>query len=405
MANAYALSGTNLTSFSSANPAVGTTTAITGLAMGDTLVGIDFRPQNGMLYGLGVGGGPAGSATLYAISTETGVATAIGSPIAFDVPITGTTFGFDFNPTVDRIRVVTDAGMNFRINPNTGAAIDGNPMVAGIQPDGSINGATTTVDGTAYTNNQPNSTVTTLYTLSAATDQLFIQNPPNNGTRTVPLNVTLNGNPLNFTGVNGFDIAAGVNVTTSNSQASGSALAGLTVGGVTSLYSIDLMTGAATLVGPILGGATPASGLAVQSGLGGIPAIGLSADGTQLVRFDAATPGTTTTVAVTGIAPGETLAAIDFRPQTGQLYAFGVNDVANTATVYLVDPQTGALTIVGTAGQIAFVDAMGNPIDLPNPAVGYGMDFNPAVDRIRITTETGLNFRINPNIGAAGRRR
>ena len=66
---AYALSGSNLIQFDPANPTVGTTTAITGVTAGDVLVGIDFRPINGMLYGLGVNDG-VGTATLYAISTR-----------------------------------------------------------------------------------------------------------------------------------------------------------------------------------------------------------------------------------------------------------------------------------------------------------------------------------------------
>ena len=132
--SAYALSGSNLVSFDQTNPTVGTTIPITGLTLGDTLVGIDFRPQNGFLYSLGVGGGPAGTGTLYAISARTGQATAIGGPIAFvdadgvtpvPLPVSGN-YGFDFNPTVDRIRVTTDTGLNFRINPNNGALVDGN---------------------------------------------------------------------------------------------------------------------------------------------------------------------------------------------------------------------------------------------------------------------------------------
>jgi uncharacterized repeat protein (TIGR01451 family) len=396
---AHALSGSNLVSFDPTSPTVGTTIIITGLTLGEALVGIDFRPQNGFLYGLGVNT-TTGTATLYAISARTGVATAVGAPggIAFDVPITGSDFGFDFNPTVDRIRVTTDTGLNFRINPNNGAPVDGDAGTIGIQMDGPINGATTTVDATAYTNNQPNVTVTTLYTLAAATDQLFIQNPPNNGTQTVPINITLNGNSLDFSASNGFDIPAGVDVTTANSPASGSGLAVLTVGGITGVYSINLTTGAATRVGDLLDGTSPASGLAIQNDLGGIPAIALAADGTSLVRFNTATPGTATSVALTGVAAGEEAVGIDFRPQTGQLYAFAVDAATNTGTIYFVDPQTGAATAIGPAGQIALVDAAGNPIDLP--AGGYDMDFNPTVDRIRVTTDTGLNFRINPNNGA-----
>ena len=56
-----------------------------------------------------------------------------------------------------------------------------------------------------------NTTVTTLYTLDSVTDSLFIQNPPNAGTQTLGIGVTLGGNPLNFTAIGGFDIPAGVN--------------------------------------------------------------------------------------------------------------------------------------------------------------------------------------------------
>src|SRR4030095_8132597 len=76
-AHAFALSGSNLISFHPASPTVASTIAITNLAAGDTLVGIDFRPQNGMLYGLGVNAA-ANTATLYGISTRTGFAFVVG---------------------------------------------------------------------------------------------------------------------------------------------------------------------------------------------------------------------------------------------------------------------------------------------------------------------------------------
>lgn len=406
---AYVLSNNSLIAFDTTNPdQTSNALAIAGLASGENLVGIDFRPQNGMLYGLSSNG--AGGVQLYAISIQTGVATAIGTTGSFvdavgnPIAIAGNV-GFDFNPTVDRIRVVTDSGLNFRINPNTGAFIDGDlggsaGSVAGLNPDGAINGGTTTVDGAAYTNNAPNVTATTQYALDAANNTLFIQNPPNSGTTTNPLTVTLNGATLDFTAVNGFDTPAGVNVAASGTAATGKALAALTVSGVTSLYAIELSTGAATLVGSIGAGTLAVQGFAVQSEAiaNGAPVIGLDAAGTNLLRFNSATSETVTTVAIAGITAGETLVGIDFRPATGQLFGFGVNATANIGTVYILDPQTGAATVVGAAGTIAFVDAMGNPVDLP--ASEYGFDFNPTVDRIRVVTSTGLNFRINPMTGA-----
>src|SRR5262249_30772392 len=52
---------------------------------------------------------------------------------------------------------------------------------------------------------------------------------------------------------------------------SGSGLALLTVGGMVQLYSINLVTGAGTLIGDFLNGITPASGLAIPLPIGPFP--------------------------------------------------------------------------------------------------------------------------------------
>ncbi len=159
----YALSasGSNLIWFDLANPTVGTSTAITGVTGGDTLVGIDFRPVNGVLYGLGVNDG-ADTARLYTINTQTGQAAVVGA--GFVLPGTATGYGFDFNPTVDRIRVTTDTDLNLRVNPDTGGL---------VATDGAINvsgGGDGAVSASAYTNNFAGASVTTLYTLDAVTN-------------------------------------------------------------------------------------------------------------------------------------------------------------------------------------------------------------------------------------------
>ncbi|MBX9628630.1 MAG: DUF4394 domain-containing protein [Gemmataceae bacterium] len=108
----------------------------------------------------------------------------------------------------------------------------------------------------------------------------------------------------------------------------------------------------------------------------------------QLVRFDSATPGTPigAPVAVTGLAGGENLVGLDYRPATGQLFAVG-----STSQVYTVNPTTGAATAVGAA----FTPA------LDPAATGYGVDFNPVADRIRVVASTGQSLRIDPTTGAA----
>jgi hypothetical protein len=273
--------------------------------------------------------------------------------------------------------------------------------VAGLNMDGPINGAATTLDAAAYTNNHPNTIFTTLYTLSAVGNALYIQNPPNAGTQTLGTTVTLNGNPLDFTSVNGFDILPGINAPANNAPVTtGSGFAALAVGGVTSLYSINLVNGVAVQIGTIGNGTSAAQGLALQGDAfpGGLPAIGVTTTN-NLIRFNTATLGTTATVTVTGLVAGETLVGVDWRPQTGQLLALGFNAANGTgsATLYRLDPQTGAATIIGVAESIA--DGAGTPISLAGAAT-FGFDFNPTVDRIRVVTNNGLNFRINPNTGA-----
>ena len=99
-------SKTLLVSFDSERPGSITSMAlIRGLKPGETILGIDFRPANKKLYGLG------SSSRLYIIDSDTAAATAVGSG-AFQPVLEGTEFGFDFNPTVDRIRVTSNYGQN-----------------------------------------------------------------------------------------------------------------------------------------------------------------------------------------------------------------------------------------------------------------------------------------------------
>ena len=406
-ASAIALSNNTLYAFDTATPGnIPAGIGVTGLGTGENLVGIDIRPQNGQLYGLTSNG--AGGVRLYAISPVTGIAVPLtAAPVMFDdgggtpVPVAGTNFGFDFNPQADRVRVVTDAGINFRINPNTGLIIDGSTVDPGVNADGAITGGTTTVDATAYTNNSPNATVTTQYTLDASTNKLFIQNPPNNGTQTNGLAVTLGASVLDFTSVNGFDIPSGINVATSGDVANGKGFAVLTITGAPALYTIDLATGQAKLVDTIgIAGGPPIQGFTVQpnDGSTGIPFVGIA--GNAVVRFNSKSAGTVVAVPVpSGLNLGDSIVGLDRRPATGQYYALVHNTASQSVRIAIVDPQTAALTTVG-GGPVSLVDAGGAAITFP-AGTAFGIDFNPTVDKLRVVTSSGLNFRIDPTTGSA----
>lgn len=209
-----------------------TSVSVTGLQSGETLLGIDFRPATGTLYGLG------STSRLYTINTTTGAATQVGSAGAFT--LSGTAFGFDFNPTVDRIRVISNTGQNLRLNPNDGTLTATDTALAYAAGDPNA-GATPRAVGAAYTNNFNGATTTTLYDIDSALDILVTQVPPNIGT-------------LNTVGALGFDTSDLVGFDISG--ISGIAYASLTApsGNFSQLFTIDLATGAATLVGTIGGG-------------------------------------------------------------------------------------------------------------------------------------------------------
>lgn len=218
-----------------------TSVPITGLQGGENILGIDFRPATGQLYALG------STSRLYVVNTTTGAATQVGTSGLF--ALSGTAFGFDFNPSVDRIRVVSDLDQNIRLHPDTGALVSTDTSLSFAAGD-SHQGLNPNIVASAYTNNTAGSLTTTLYGIDTNLDVLVIQTPPNNGTLT-----TVGGLNVDATGVAGFDIvsANGVDV----------AYATLQVGGVSGLYRINLTTGASTLLGNFLGGVV-VTGLAID---------------------------------------------------------------------------------------------------------------------------------------------
>ena len=197
--------------------------AISGLVQDSAIVGIDVRPATGELYGLGNAGG------VYTLGTSDAVATLRSR---LNVPLTAAAFGVDFNPTVDRLRIVGDDGQNLRVDVTTGAAtVDSDLTITPPTPTAGVVGA-------AYTNNDadPN-TATTLFDVDSALDQIAIQAPPNNGT-------------LNATGKLGVDTGPAVGVDIYSSLKNGTTVrnemfASLSAGGSTTFYAVNPLTGKA----------------------------------------------------------------------------------------------------------------------------------------------------------------
>lgn len=216
------------------------TKRVSGLAGGDRLIGLDTRPATGALYSL------SGSGQLYRIDAKTAKATAVGSRITLG----GKAIGFDFNPVVDRIRVVTDSGVNLRLHPDTGA-------IAGTDTPLSYPGRTQTprVTASGYTNSVAGATSTALYGLDSEHDTLVKQGSLPGETPVVSPNTgrltTIGGLGLNISSVNGFDVAGAAKAGAYDPR-DYQAVAAVRAHGVPFLVRIDLATGRARVLSPLL---------------------------------------------------------------------------------------------------------------------------------------------------------
>jgi hypothetical protein len=225
-----------IVTFNASNPtAITSSSTITGLPAGVVLTGIDVRPADNQLYAVSTAG------NVYQLTASGGTYTATSTGITSTTP-SGSSFGFDFNPTVDRLRLVSDTNQNLRINTSA-------PTGAGtiVDTPATLNG-TADIDlvGAAYTNSFFGASTTTLYGIDAFTDALVRATNANAGTY---VSVGSLGLTLSSTDRVGFDI----------SGASGAAFLSLN----DILFGVDLNTGAATRIGAV--GATGLTGLAVAA--------------------------------------------------------------------------------------------------------------------------------------------
>ncbi|HEX2534777.1 MAG TPA: DUF4394 domain-containing protein [Chitinophagaceae bacterium] len=319
---------------------------LSGLQNGETLLAIDFRPATGQLYGLG------STSRLYVIQEETGMVRMLGAG-PFTPALSGTLAGFDFNPAIDRIRVVTGSGQNLVVHPETGAVATTASPISG--PAGTM------IAAAAYTNNKAGTATTVLYDIDVTADKLYRQDPPNAGTL-----VEVGDLKLNLSGNGGFDIAP-----------DGKALALFEVHGKSTLFTVDLTNGRTSVLKK-LHKDMQFTGLAIPTQ----PVAYAVTESNQLLIFNPAQPADTVAKTVTGLLNGEKLLGIDFRPANGQLYALG-----STSRIYTLNAASGQATLAGT-------------LSIRLSGTSFGFDFNPVVDQIRIVSNRGQNLRFIPATAA-----
>ena len=242
----------NIVSIQSDAPSVGTPAAVGGLVMGDSLVGIDFRPGTGQLYALG------SLNNVYTLDLDTFDATVVGNfadgvndDPAGPGSLSGNQFAFDFNPafTPDAsqnasgsfARIISDTDTNRVINGNTGEYLGG----AKTNVFYTAGSADPNIQGIAYDNNVFGSTATQQFGIDVNQDDLVtIAN--NAGT------LALVGDlGIDVSGDVGFDISGATGIGFATFTTGGQANASVVTGGqgFSELYTIDLSNGTPTRLG------------------------------------------------------------------------------------------------------------------------------------------------------------
>jgi hypothetical protein len=194
---------------------------------GAKLVGFDVRPADNTLYGITDNG------WVVTVDPTTGAVTQKAE--LSTKPAAGIVVTVDFNPVADRMRIIGSDGMNLRVNVDDGkATVDGNLKFADTDMH---KGEKPNIVAGAYSNSVKGTKETALYDIDGTIGALFKQAPPNDGVLT-----SIGKLGVKLTGPIAFNIVA---------EGDGKNAAWLVNGGT--LYTVDLMTGAAKQVGKLSG--------------------------------------------------------------------------------------------------------------------------------------------------------
>lgn len=319
-----------LVTFRADRPGVTSTPVpISGLQSGERLAGLDTRPATGELYGVG------DSNRVYTLDPVSGVATQVGSG-TFTPVLSGASFGVDFNPVPDRLRIVSDADFNGRFTPtapitNGGLTPAGDTALSYAPADANV-GQNPNVTGAAYTNSFNGAAATTLFDIDSTLNILATQSPPNDG-----LLNTVGSLTVDPTDVNGYEIVPRFN--------HGYAAFQITGDTASKLYAVNAQgnaAGAAILVGSIGLPNTLLTGLTQLNTdriAFSVADVRVAEDGTSakvtVLRSSTGGDVPAATVAYT-TANGSATAGQDYTTTAGTL-SFGPGDTAKTITVPITD--------------------------------------------------------------------
>ncbi|HUS25054.1 MAG TPA: DUF4394 domain-containing protein [Candidatus Binatia bacterium] len=393
--------GKTLLRFQASNPgALSVVGDVTGLAADELIVAMDVRPSTNDIYALST------ASKLYTIDPITAAAT-LKATVTPAIDAANLILGFDFNPITEKIRVI--GGVADRIEGDS-VDVEVDPTTGVATSLGLAQQLPFKIANVAFSGNVPGGDDATLwYGIDSQNNRLFTIDPETTSSPfTSPGQLTF-VTQLGFdpTERGGFEIIGdGAAYVVRSSSTNGA-----------SLYSLNLTTGAATLIGSIgtlSGFSGEVTGLTAQVQLSNadlrefVVATTVAAPAAELLTFDAGNPAATNDPptpqvltsrrTLAGLLPGETVLGLEYRYEgsSNKLYLLA-RSTTNTARLYTVDVATGVASTAGLTGDV-----------MTDPATKYaligtefGMDVDPATNNLRVVSDKGENLSIDPMLATA----
>src|SRR4051812_35315475 len=99
-------------------------------------------------------------------------------------------------------------------------------------------------------------------------------------------------------------------------------------------------------------------------------------NGQRVFSFDSTTPGTiVSSHSLSGLLGTDSIAGIDIRPTSGELYGVSNNNLSPGNHIYTIEPTTGIATLVSTITSAQPLPTLLNP---------SGIDFDPVDGSLRL---------------------
>lgn len=374
--DSYVLTTSNaLVGIDSSNGRTGDSLAITGLQASENLFDIDYRNADGRMWALSTLG------NLYTIDLETGAAT-LQSTLSVTLNATET-YSIDFNPTVDRLRIIGTDDMSYATNVENGVtATNGSLTLSGVPANGVV------IDA-AYTDTFSTTTGrgTTLFSIDAQNGALYTQNVMT-GALTQVANLSVAG----LQDIQGYDI----------DPETQQGLAVFQVNGDTTLYRVSTSAAATLVSGLDLGGETAIGFTTVTTANPTV--VGLDS-ANQVFTFRATEPETISTpVAPTNLVTGESLIAIDYSTVADRFYLIGrIGGTTPSSSLYSMPAPNFVTTPIPALTRIARLTPSTGTDEPIASGVEYSIDINPTNGGLRLVGSDDSNAAVNVTTGVVTR--